>query len=323
MNNTVTCPARAPARHDSKPVVIWCIGDGKAGHQNQLRGLAQALGRLFTTRIINITAPSRFRSLWSWLRKTFPDGVTQPPPKIILCAGHQTHVAALAARRVYRAPIVLLMKPTLPLSWFDLCLVPDHDPVRAAPTVVTTRGAINTMMRSADGQRDERRGLFLIGGVSSHYAWDDDVTAGQVAQIAGHDSHRHWRLTTSRRTPASFVSKLAGIANLDIVPVEKTDTDWVRNELAVAAHVWVTEESVSMVYEALTAGASVGVLPVRRVRTGRVTRGLDRLIADQWVTTYAQWQQGRVLKPPPEPLDEAARCAQIVANRFAEWIACR
>ncbi|MCX7915831.1 MAG: mitochondrial fission ELM1 family protein, partial [Verrucomicrobiae bacterium] len=94
------------------------------------------------------------------------------------------------------------------------------------------------------------------------------------------------------------------------------DRDWVPRELSVAEHVWVTEDSVSMVYEALTAGASVGILRVPRRHSSRVVRGLDRLRAQGWVTGFADWEAGQSLRPPPQPLAEADRCAHVIYERF-------
>ena len=79
---------------------------------------------------------------------------------------------------------------------------------------------------------------------------------------------------------------------------------------------WVSEDSVSMVYEALTGGARVGLLALPpRGGTGRVLRGLDRLLTDGWVTTHAHWCEEGALPPPRLGFDEAARCARLILER--------
>ena len=70
-----------------------------------------------------------------------------------------------------------------------------------------------------------------------------------------------------------------------------------------------------MVYEALTAGAAVGILPVPRRHASRVTTGLDRLVKENWATPYSTWEQGTALHAAPEPLDEATRCARLLRTR--------
>jgi len=126
-------------------------------------------------------------------------------------------------------------------------------------------------------------------------------------------------MADSRRTPAGFLGLLAEeeAAGLVVHPHQATGPDWLAQRLATAAEVWVTEDSVSMVYEALTAGARVGVLPMPRLRAGsRVVRGLEQLAADGYVTLYGEWRGSRELRPPPARLAEADRCAAIVLERF-------
>ncbi|MCH8840089.1 MAG: mitochondrial fission ELM1 family protein [Planctomycetes bacterium] len=50
----------------------------------------------------------------------------------------------------------------------------------------------------------------------------------------------------------SFNSK--ELSNLTIVPHKETSSSWVSEHLANAARVWVSADSVSMVYESLTNG---------------------------------------------------------------------
>ena len=180
-------------------------------------------------------------------------------------------------------------------------------------------------------------GLLLIGGPSAAHDWSDEQMLAQIVAITSGDASIRWKLTTSRRTPLSFVSKLAfmsklpvlstgtfaarraggTIANLESVPHPETTTDqWVPQQLAKAAQVWVSEDSVSMVYEALTSGAAVGVLAVPEHRHGRVAAGMKTLIETGWATRFADWQPGCRLAPPPTPLDEARRCAEIVFRRL-------
>jgi len=90
--------------------------------------------------------------------------------------------------------------------------------------------------------------------------------------------------------------------------------------LAEAPRIWVSEDSMSMLYEALSGGAAVGVLPVPRRRADRISRGLDRLVNERIVTTYAAWQGGEVLTPPALIFNQAARCARWIDER---WLSAR
>jgi hypothetical protein len=102
-----------------------------------------------------------------------------------------------------------------------------------------------------------------------------------------------------------------------VFPHEETSADWLPEKLAAAAEVWVTEDSVSMIYEALSSGARVGLLAVpRNHRHSRVLRGLEQLVVDGLLTPFAAWQNSRILKVPNSILREADRCAEKIAQMW-------
>lgn len=296
--------------------IIWRIHDAKPGHANQTRGLVRALSSRTDVESYDIPTPTLWQSWRWWLTRRFPFGKSLPKPDLIVGAGHGTHVATLAARAAFGGKAIVLMKPSLPLRLFDLCVVPEHDAVRAVENLIVTRGVLNVVEPSKSQQ--PTRGLILIGGPSSSYGWNSERMCEQVVAAVSGQSDIHWTLTTSRRTPADFLSLVysSRLSNLAIVPCEQTGPGWVPNELARSAQVWVTEDSVSMVYEALTSGAAVGLLEVPCTRPGRVTAGVKELVKHGWVTPFAKCQANTALPQPPSTLHEAARCAGIVCERF-------
>ena len=299
----------------AEPLVIWLLSDGKPGHENQSRGLAEAIGRLRPCQSELITLPAggwwrRLRSLSESLRE-------KPRPDVILGAGHATHLPLLWLARKFQSRAVVLMKPSLPLSWFDLCLAPEHDFPRAAPSrVVTTTGALNRVEFHPETPRDG--GLLLVGGPSSTHGWDDEAVIEQLARVMAVPAPGKWWLTTSRRTPDGMLVRLRQrLPDVAVFGHEQTDRDWVPRRLAAAADVWVTEDSVSMIYEALSSGARVGLLEVPRLRTtNRVLNGIQALVDKGFVTPYATWLQTGRLAPPPHVLREADRCASLLLGRF-------
>jgi len=302
--------------------ILWQIHDDKPGHRNQLLGLTDALAELQPLEVHTLRAPSRRSCLAALWSRKFPLGNDLPTPNLILGAGHATHLAVLAARRARGGQAIMLMKPSLPSALFDLCLIPEHDRAVASEKVIATRGVLNVVRPTQ--QHNPRSGLLLIGGPSAAHDWSDERMLEQIAMIATSTPSIQWSLTDSRRTPRSFLKRVAEkkFENLQVAPHQQTTSDWVPRQLADAAQVWVSEDSVSMVYEALTSGAAVGVLEVpskRRVsskRRGRVATGVDLLIKEGWATRFADWQLSSQLVQPPAPLDEARRCAEIIAQRM-------
>jgi len=300
----------------TQTLTLWRILDDKPGHEKQTGGLMNALADLVPLQSHDIPCPPRRHSWLNWPAGIFPPGAHLPKPDLILLAGHATHVAGLAARRAHGGHLVTLMHPSLPCAWFDLCLIPEHDQPAAAANVIVTRGALNAARPGGAHHAD--RGLILIGGPSEHYAWDDGVVVEQVRRIVSTRADTQWRLSTSRRTPESFATRLAGIcpANLALFTPNQTAPGWVESALADAGQAWVTEDSVSMLYEALTAGCHVGLLRLPRLRTGRVARGVDKLIADGWVTPMENWDAGLCAAPPNATFYEAGRCARLILEKW-------
>jgi mitochondrial fission protein ELM1 len=297
-------------------LVIWRLIDGKPGHEKQTLGLAHALLKKRPGKYIDIATPARSVALMQWIQGRFPAGNGLPTPDILLAAGHATHFALLAARRAHGGKAVILMKPSLPLALFDLCIIPEHDNPPQRGNVIAIRGVLNDVQTSTTHL--STLGLILIGGISSHYGWNDATLGTAVTAIARASPQIAWQLTTSRRTPATFLAALPHPLpdNLKLIPHEQTGSGWLEQTLAEAGQVWVTEDSVSMLYEALTAGAGVGLLRLEDRGKGRVRAGVEKLVAERWVTSLASWQPGAPLPPPAQPFNEAIRVSRLILQRF-------
>jgi mitochondrial fission protein ELM1 len=286
--------------------VVWVVSDGKPGHLNQSLGLAEALARATPTSIHVHPALPAWRAWLAGMLNRVP-GRELPNPDLIVGAGHATHASMLAARRARGGRTVVLMKPSLPRRWFDLCILPEHDGVAADASTLISQGALNRIRPAT--ARDSNQGLLLIGGTSSHFEWDSDAIQVQIRSILARSPDTHWTLTTSRRTPDDFLAQLAPHPRLTVVPHTATSPDWLPEQFARCGTVWVTPDSASMVFEALTAGADVGVFDLPVNPTSRVGRAIAQLADAQRVTRFTTWCAHGKLHPNLHPLAEADRCA--------------
>ena len=300
-------------------IAIWRLYDGKTGHDRQSEGLVDALGGFLPLNVDHIDVRSIPRAPLLWLRRRFPAGEGLADPQVIVGAGRLCQWPMLAARRARGGRLVYLMGPGLPTAFFDLCLVPAHDSLAASNRVFVTDGALNTVKAATD--RDDTRGLVLIGGPSRHYGWDESGLCSQVGAIVEADDLCQWTIADSRRTPTTTSRALALLPakNADFVSYRDTGPDWIAGRLTNTGRVWVTRDSVSMVFEALTAGAGVGLLSVPAHRKNRLTRLAQDLLDRELVVDYAGWRSGRPLQPPHTPLWEARRCAAEITRR---WFSC-
>lgn len=284
------------------PTRILVISDGKAGHENQSLGLAEAIARLCPVEIHALRLDMS-KSLLGRLKAALADATRFPKLDYILAAGHATHPAALLIARKYGARSISLMKPSLPVSWFDTCICPEHDFIGKPipPNVITSKGALNRV-KPAEGERAGK--IFLIGGPSKTHGYDEAALIARIREIA---ADGEWQIADSRRTPETFQTALRKeLPALTFFPHQETQPGWLAAKLSSAETVWVTEDSVSMIYEALTGGAKVGILEMPRLKqNARVIRGLEILKADGYFDTRAT----------NRPLAEADRCAALLLSQ--------
>ena len=104
--------------------------------------------------------------------------------------------------------------------------------------------------------------------------------------------------------------------NLQVISQTATPPNWLAVQLAQCGTVWVTPDSASMVFEALTSGADVGVFDFPVNPRSRVGWTIARLAEAQRVTRFVSWCASGKLHPNRHPLAEADRSARWIL----EWL---
>lgn len=294
---------------DIKPVlksfVIWVFSDGRKGHESQTRGLLNALVKL---------NKSRFAVESYWVTKQTPNAhlTTYPHPDLILGAGHATHFPMLRAKILFGGVTVVLMKPSIPSIFFDMVFVPHHDSCENFGNVYATIGVLNTITRSHPNASE---GTILLGGASRHFQWDTDRIAQQVKEVCDSKTDRVWNVCDSPRSPDELLSKIQDSPNIRKYPWRDTDEHFISFLLSTSSEIWVSCDSVSMLYEAVSTGVPVGVFELEsRKRSNKILRGLKEL-ATQGHIQFSH--DGLTLKLRSElesQLSESTRCAELVTR---------
>lgn len=284
-------------------MIVYWLTDGKDGHRRQAEGLFAGLARLaVSVQVYEISVVSGWRD-WAVIVHLLPQYLK---PDLLIGVGHRTHLPLLWLKRCYpTAQTLLLMRPSLPLHWFDLMIMPQHDAPPISEHVFATQGALNPFTNQQRHQAG--RHLILIGGASRRYGWDQTQLLAQLEQLVQYLHGQSVVLSGSRRTPAYLFQDLkfkSITQNMQIL----SDTDGLAEQLQLAETVWITEDSVSMLYEAWTAGCQIGLFQMPRLKQDRITLALDQLITRQVVLPLAVLLAGQALRVPP-PLAEADRAA--------------
>ena len=302
---------------NASPRVLWIVTDEKPGHRSQQEGLVERLQALapFDVHWLNVDSLS---IAWLDVLLRRPVRGDLPQPDWILGAGAGTHSLILKLKRIFRAKTILLMRGAFPMALFDANITPVHDNPPRRNNVLPTIGVMNPVTPRYEG-RDCNTGTFLIGGTNDHYQWNDAVIVEQVEQICRAQSQVQWVLTDSRRTPEAFLSALAekNLPNLALISHKDTQRGFIKQQLGNTGQLWVTRDSVSMVYECITSGAPTGLLDMKPLRQSRVVKDMDKLLRQKWVRDYAQWDVNQALPETETKLWEADRGARWLLGHLS------
>jgi len=297
----------------NKPLNICFVTDNKPGHKNQLLGLEQSLK--LRTEITGqwLSVADCPLSWWDVLFRRAPVELSEVPD-LIVAAGSASQKLAYVLKRKYGAFLALLMRPNiLPYGCFDAVIVPEHDNPPQRDNVYTTIGVLNKI-RPSSSNHSSGKGLILVGGESKHYHWSSDSVLSQIDTIIQQNvGVKHWLIGDSRRTPAdfraSFNDMFVDSDKVGFCAHEDTDASWLPQQMAKVDTIWVTPDSVSMVYEALTSGKPTGVFKLDPQKNGRIVQGITRLAQQHKVMTVDCMDKTF--------LDVAGFCE---ADRVADWL---
>ena len=252
--------------------VIWRFLDGKAGHDKQSLALVQSLKNQVKCRTFDINVQSQRNPILNIIFKNYklPEGITKPD--IAIGAGHKTHLHLLAIKRCFGTKIVVIMKPSLPLKLFDLCVIPKHDDVKSGSNIfITNFPLVNFNLNT---KKKENTALFLIGGPSKHFYWDSKIVLEQIKNISKKFKFKKLLITTSRRTPIDFINEFnkLKIKNIKLYEHTKIINDWLDKNIIKVKNIWVTNDSYSMLIEAIASGAYTDILELKIKKRSKLSR---------------------------------------------------
>lgn len=311
----------------TRKIKVTVYSDGRPGHEKQSRALVTALSRYFTveTNWVMVTKPSvsfhivklicYFLGWGSRQKQTNPGG-------LIIGTGSATHLPILHQKKSSGARAVICMSPpSYLLSRFDLCCIPSHDNVTEKENVFLTTGPPSLCVDQ--GVHSLFKGLILVGGPNAETdGWYENSIAEAIKQILEVHKSIEWKISSSPRTPTKTEKMLNQFCDqhehATFYTYQETMQGWVEAEYAACKTVWVTADSVSMVFEALSAGCRVGIIPVQwKCNTNKFVKSIQILEEQGRVFSLTKGLDQKVNDTPePELLNEADRCAREIIRRW-------
>ncbi len=308
---------------------VTVVTDGRPGHEKQSLGLVRGLKNRLAVQMAMVSVAdfglprqigvqfARFLPPWACWLDFLDNGATD----LVICTGSRTHALALTIKKRLGIPAVTCMTPDfLYRCFFDICFVPEHDGPVSGSNIFVTVGAPNTLFDKK--KHDSAKGLILLGGKDSKtHIWDQERLVSQILQIIEKETDIFWSLSSSPRTPAATCELLTKMvksyANVAFFDYRSTEKGWIERQYHLCRNVWVTADSVSMVYEALSAGCQVNILPVDWLAGGAKLEKNERLLLEKnLVRPFALWQSGKNISDNLQTINEAQRCADYIIEKW-------
>ena len=254
------------------------LTDGKAGHENQSKAFARALGLDFE--LVPVKFKSPLHKALSYLLDRLGirtvgllqglDGLsTQPPNHLtVIGTGSGTFYAAKAlARRIGAKCGVVLYPRGYALSSFDCILAPSFDNPAERPNVVEIpanlvandaefyeKGVASFAARHA-GPTDNLVGV-IVGGPNKCSSMSADWMKARLDEIFAANRGAQMCVTTSRRTPADVEAVVDSYPWDYKLIYSKDHFNPIPAFVKLAKRLYVTAESTGMLSEACTFGSA-------------------------------------------------------------------
>jgi len=275
--------------HTRKKLLL--LSDGKPGHLNQSIAFARLLDCDYE--ICRVSYANRFAKALTYLcdrlgiytRSLFR--LLDPLPQgfcAVVSAGSATYYANRTIGRLFSLPCVAIMYPGGYTPGFDLIIAQAHDAPPQRDNVVTI--PLNLSAPKPLGLvRREGGGptvALIVGGPSRHFRMEPQLFRQQLEKVFSLFPDGDFIVTTSRRTPAEIENLIEQGPFRYRVIASREQVNPIADFLAIADHVFVTEDSTSMISEAVSFGsAAVEVLPLARSGARNKIQGMSASLATE------------------------------------------
>lgn len=260
------------------PPSVWILTDGKAGDEQPLAGIAEAMGVAPEVRRVHPRKPFTWLMPWGpidWRESPGRPGspLAPPYPDICLATGRRAVAYLRHLKRLSPSTCTVLFKdPRTRRHGADLVIVQSHDKLRGpAVKVVTTApnrlpsarlDAIRTNPPADLAALPQPRLAVLVGGDSRHHHFTPDDVARLIGGLEQKvTAGASLMITASRRTPPALAAALRLLAERygRVVFWNGEGANPLAAYVALADELVVTADSTNMIGEAATTGRPIQI----------------------------------------------------------------
>ncbi len=282
-----------------EPVRIWALLGARAGDNNQVIGLAEALGLPFEVKALEYNGLRRLgprllgRSVASLTSKSRETILSEPPPDLTISVGRRSVpvVQALRHRSHGRTRSIHVGFPRVSPGRFDLLIATPQYPVSDHPNLLRVPYALTRAAIAVADLADQvllaplptPRRLLIVGGPTLFWEVDEPALLRTLAGLIGDTREAGGSLlvTTSPRTPPrirSAIAKALAAADTPMLLTGPGGSPAYAELVAAADSIRVTADSVAMVSDAVWTGKPIALVPLCKSPLGRTVMALmDRL----------------------------------------------
>ena len=154
----------------------------------------------------------------------------------------------------------------------------------------------------------------MVGGPSKHFHFSKDEVLKSIRNIISSKPATMWTVADSRRTPEKVKKSLIKIQSdsLRYYDSNYTSSSTLDKKLEEAEYAWITADSMAMIYEALTAGAKVGIIGLQQKIDSNLVRHIKYLKKEQTFNSKACFLEMQIC----ESETVAKKIVNLFANEF-------